>query len=261
MDATESLPTYLPERQVSNRMSSSGYIVKTEVFEGPFDLLLQLIEKRKLFINDLSLAQVTDSYLAHIKEQKRSVGETANFILVASTLLLIKSKSLLPALELTDDEERSIEDLEYRLKLYKLFRDISIQVNMQFGKNPLFEGGERREKVIVFSPGNDISATSLILSLKQVLTAIPLKVFVPEAAIKKVVSLEATIEQLADRVTKAISISFRDFAGIDKNDKLQVVVSFLAMLELIKQGIINVTQSNRFDDITMESDDVSIPKY
>lgn len=242
-------------------MSTAGYIVKTEVFEGPFDLLLHLIEKRKLFINDLSLAEVTDDYLQHVDSENKSVGQAANFILVASTLLLIKSKSLLPTLDLTEEEERSIEDLEQRLKIYKRFRDISGKIGGRFGKNILFSGGERREKVVKFAPGNDTSVKLLLESLKTFLASIPQKTFIPETAIRKVVSLEETIEKLADRVSVAISTSFKEFAGMDKNERSQIVVSFLAMLELVKQGVINVTQSKKFDDITMESDDISVPKY
>jgi segregation and condensation protein A len=77
---------------------------KTEVFEGPLSLLIELIEKRKLLINDISLAAVTDEYMRRVAEMERSpLRETAEFIVLASTLLLIKSKSLLPILSLTEE--------------------------------------------------------------------------------------------------------------------------------------------------------------
>ena len=73
------------------------FTVKTQSFEGPLDLLLDLIEKRKLFINDISLVKVTDDFIAHVRQfENLPMAESAHFILVASTLLLIKSKSLLP---------------------------------------------------------------------------------------------------------------------------------------------------------------------
>ena len=239
----------------------NAYVVKTDVFEGPLDLLLQLIEKRKLFINDVSLATVTDDYLSYVESQKKSVGQTANFVLVASTLLLIKSKSLLPVLELTEEEEQSIEDLERRLKLYKHFRELSRNLGDRFGKNILHSGGEKRVQEVSFAPGNDISIKSLRESIEEVISLLPKKTFIPETVVKKVVSLEEMIEKLADRVTRAISTSFKEFAGLEKGDKSDIVVSFLAMLELVKQGAINVRQSGRFYDITMESDGVSVPKY
>src|SRR3989338_4435492 len=95
--------------------------VKTEVFEGPLDLLLELIEKRKLLISDVSLAQVCDEYIAQINAMhEMPVGETAEFVSLAATLLLIKSHSLLPTLELSPDETGDIKELEYRLGLYQI---------------------------------------------------------------------------------------------------------------------------------------------
>src|SRR5437868_2863344 len=100
-------------------MDKLNYSVKTAVFEGPLDLLLDLIEKRKLFVSDVSVSQVTDDFVSYIEGHEQfPLEESAEFIVVASTLMLIKSRSLLPSLPLTDDETASIEDLEARLKLY-----------------------------------------------------------------------------------------------------------------------------------------------
>src|SRR4051812_5655315 len=101
-----------------------SFTVKTEVFEGPLDLLLSLIEKRKLFVNDISLAKVADDFIAHVQGfEKFPMNDSVNFTLIASTLLLIKSKSLLPTLTLTEEEEEGIHDLEARLKMYKRIKD------------------------------------------------------------------------------------------------------------------------------------------
>src|ERR1035437_6688374 len=99
-----------------------SYKIKTNAFEGPFHLLLSLIEERKFFINDLSLAQVTEDYLNYVnKLEKKNTSEISNFIVIAATLILIKSKSLLPNLNLTSEEESDIHNLEDRLKLYELY--------------------------------------------------------------------------------------------------------------------------------------------
>ena len=101
-----------------------GFKIKTETFEGPLDLLLSFIEKRKLLINEISLAKITDDYLGHIQSiSDHSIGDRAEFIVTASTLLLIKSRSLLPNLSLSDEEEQNISDLEDRLKLYQKIKD------------------------------------------------------------------------------------------------------------------------------------------
>ena len=94
--------------------------VRVGEFEGPLELVLDLIEKRKMHISDVSLSQVADEFIEYIKSfEEFPIADSADFILVASTLLLIKSKSLLPNLQLTEEEQGSIEDLENRLASYK----------------------------------------------------------------------------------------------------------------------------------------------
>src|SRR4051812_4242556 len=121
-------------------MPLDDFKVKMEAFEGPLGLLLNLVEKRKLFINDISLSKVADDFISYVRELGNfPIAESAEFILVASTLLLIKSKSLLPTLDLTSEEQDSIEDLEKRLKLYQRIRDLTIHVREKFGKDIIFE--------------------------------------------------------------------------------------------------------------------------
>src|SRR5574344_205785 len=100
-----------------------NFHIDTEHFQGPIDLLLSLIEKRKLFINDFSLSKVADDYISQVRSfESYPIDDVANFLLVASTWVLIKSKSILPDLNLTKEEEQDIDDLKRRLALYELFR-------------------------------------------------------------------------------------------------------------------------------------------
>jgi chromatin segregation and condensation protein Rec8/ScpA/Scc1 (kleisin family) len=134
-------------------MEALKYSVKTPVFEGPLDLLLDLIEKRKLFVSDVSLSQVTDDFIAYIESHEEfPISESAEFIVVASTLMLLKSRSLLPSLELTEEEEGSIEDLERRLKIYARVKELSVEIRKIFGKQIIFEKLPSKKEVIVFSP-------------------------------------------------------------------------------------------------------------
>ena len=90
---------------------------------------MELIEKRKLLINDISLASVTDEYIARVNAMESlPVGETAEFISLAATLLLIKSRSLLPGLQLSEDESRDIKELQYRLAVYQLIKEASVRL-------------------------------------------------------------------------------------------------------------------------------------
>jgi segregation and condensation protein A len=244
--------------------------VKTHVFEGPLDTLLSLIEKRKLFINDISLAQVADDYISYIKSlEDFPIADSAHFILIASTLVLIKSKSLLPNLSLTEEEQNNIEDLEARLKEYQKYKALSLHLKERFGIHTEFLRLPSKDKVIVFTPDKQTNITRIREVILSVIKQIPKKEFVPKAVVQKVISLEEMIENLTKRITSSIKMSFKDFSGIggqvnsslNREDKVTVIVSFLAMLELVKQGIIKVKQDNNFHDILMETDVVGIPKY
>jgi len=237
-----------------------AFTVKQEHFEGPLDVLLTLIEKRKLFINDISLAKVADDYLAYVKALEHfPIADSANFILVASTLVLIKSKSLLPNLELSEDEQGDIADLERRLKIYRRIKELSVGVKALFGRKILF-APEPRKVEPVFSPDGSMAISALALAIKDVLKNLPKKEFLPKAIVAKVMSLEEMIMHLTKRVTNSLRMSFREFSK-GKGDKVHVIVSFLAMLELVKQGVISVTQDRHFDDIVMETESLGVPKY
>jgi len=241
--------------------SQQKFQIKTEVFEGPLDLLLGLIEKRKLFINDISLTKVTDDYIAYVRNLPTfSIPESANFILIASTLLLIKSKSLLPTLDLSGEEQGDIEDLERRLKEYQRIKEFSVHVKELFGKNIIFPKSQNAPVIPVFSPQEGMSVAGIFAAIKDVLKSIPKVEVIPKAIVKKVISLEEMIGNLTKRVQASIKMTFKDFSK-HHTEKVNIIVSFLAMLELVKQGIIEVTQDEHFKDIQMESQDVGVPRY
>ncbi len=237
--------------------------IKTQVFEGPLDLLLILVEKRKLFINDIALSQVTDDFIAHIQNfEKLPMGDSAHFILIASTLLLIKSKSLLPALTLTEEEEEGIHDLETRLKIFKRIKEASVNVSNLFGKEIIFEQSQQRPSVPVFSPHESMNLLSLAQAIKDIIKSLPKKEDIPKAVVKKVISLEEMIDNLTKRITHGLKMKFSEFSGsTNKAEKVNVIVSFLAMLELVKQGVIHVSQEKNFADIHMESKEIGVPRY
>jgi segregation and condensation protein A len=233
---------------------SVHYSVKTDVFEGPFDLLLSLIEKKKLLINDLSLATVTDEYVAYLNEQNDfPIYQASNFILTASTLLLIKSRSLLPILELSGDEAGDIDDLKRRLALYQRFKKIGQDIGRLYGERVLHQVGmDSRLETPIFSPSSDLTLENLAVGIDRVVATLPKMKTREEALVKEVVSIEEMIDRLTTRIEKSLSMSFKDFSSMDKAEKIEVVVSFLAMLELVKQGIIDVVQHERFADIEMK---------
>ena len=243
-------------------MDLENYNVKTEVFEGPLDILLDLIEKRKLLVNDVSLAKVADDYIEHIRALgELPIADTAQFVLIASTLILIKSKSLLPGIELTEEEEQSIGDLENRLKMRQKYRELSVHIKKLFGARMLFAPQPRKETVAVFAPDKQTTPANLFSKIKFVLASIPKPEVLPKTVVKKVISLEEAIVSLTERISKNLKMKFKDFAPADKGEKIGLIISFLAMLELVKQGIIAVRQDKAFHEIEMETTNVSVPRY
>jgi segregation and condensation protein A len=239
-----------------------SFTVKQEQFEGPLELLLDLIEKRKLFVNDVSMAKVADDYIAYVRNLGDfPVADSAQFVLIASTLLLIKSKSLLPTLSLTTEEQANIEDLEKRLALLARMRDLAQKIKPLFGAKILHPRGDiRREPV--FSPDADMTTANILDAARRALNNLPKKEFLPKVIVDKVISLEEMIGSLTERIGASLKMSFREFSGTAaKGERVNVIVSFLAMLELVKQGVIAVAQENHFDDIHMETESVGVPRY
>ena len=238
------------------------FTVKTHSFEGPLDLLLDLIEKHKLLINDISLSQVTDDFIAHVKQfENLPMNESAHFILVASTLLLIKSKSLLPELNLTEEEKTDIHDLETRLKIYKRIKEASTHIQKMFGAEMIFPQSQAQPIAPVFAPDAEMTLEKALFSIRDLINRLPKKEFLPKVTVAKVMSLEDMISTLTTRITSHLRMSFREFTKEHRNNRVHVIVSFLAMLELVKGGILQVTQEVSFGDIQMETKEVVVPRY
>jgi segregation and condensation protein A len=120
---------------------------------------------------------------------------------------------------------------------------------------------QARAVVPVFVPSPEFTLQSALLSLQDLIKRLPKKEKLPEVMVKKVISLEEMIGTLTTRIQTQLRMSFRDFAGEHKGDKVNFIVSFLAMLELVKQGVVNVTQEANFGDIQMETKEVGVPRY
>ncbi len=239
----------------------TGFSIKTASYEGPFEILLDLIEARKLLVNELALANITEEYVQHVRAQETfPVEETANFIQIAATLLLIKSKSLIPDLELTDEENADVEDLKRRLAAYEKVRSAARELARIYGKRVMVPAGERAPEVS-FSPSQDLSAAALATALARVLAAREAVEILPEVHVKPLVTIEEMMDRLAKRVESALTLSFKEFAGGTK-EKVEVIVSFLALLELVKQGAVAAEQYDVHGDIRIShTAPASVPRY
>ncbi|MFT5280813.1 MAG: segregation and condensation protein A [Flavobacteriaceae bacterium] len=239
-----------------------SYHLQTEIFEGPFALLLDLVEKRKLFINDVTLASITDEYLSCIQQIEHSTLEDMSmFITVCSTLILIKSKSLFPKLELSKGEEQDIETLKKRLFQYKIMQEATdiLKEHMDKGMKTS-RGNMYKEERIIFSPHATLSLSNITTALRSIIERFPKELEKKKhVVLRKVMSLEDMMNDLHSRITKSGVMNFSSFSEIKRGEKHEKehrhnqVVSFLALLELVRVGILSVSQNNLFEDIRLET--------
>jgi segregation and condensation protein A len=230
------------------------YKVKLEQFEGPLDLLLSLIDDQKLDISRLSLASVTDQYLEFLEQKKTVTLENlAEFLSIASKLILIKSKSLLPILELTDEEEKEIEDLEIQLRDYRRFKEAAKKIEkIESSGRMCFSRDNFLGIQAFFAPPENINAFDLKKYFLKVLSEIPVREKLEEEIVRDVITLEEKINHLEKVMRERLETSFSELVS-SSSDKIEVIVSFLAMLELVKQRIISVEQDSLFQDIRLKT--------
>ena len=235
------------------------YKVKTEQFEGPLDLLLDLIEKEKIDITRVSLANITNEYLKYINEREDiSLHNLADFLAVAAKLILVKSHALLPLLQLDEEEESDLEELEKQLAALKVFKDHNNKFSEFFEK----AHGSYANKGVWgqdahFCPPKGIVVDDLRNAFLSSLHSIPRMESLEEKIVSDVISLEKRIVSIQKSVEKRVSIVFSEIT-LNAKDKTEVVVSFLAILELVKQQIVVARQKGVFDDIVLKNDKVKI---
>ena len=226
------------------------YHVRLEQFEGPLPLLLSLIEKEKLDITRLALAAIADQYLDHIEnEEDVPLPHLSQFLAVASRLLLLKSRALLPILSFTEEEEREIEDLEWRLREYKRYKEASVKLGS------LFLVGHRafhRESFAnvsgVFTPPSNVSGENTREAFRSVLSSISVPVSLDEQVVEEVVTLEERVAFLETRIERCLEMAFSEVAA-ESRDRVELVVSFLALLELVRRRAFEVDQGELFGEI------------
>lgn len=235
--------------------SNLAYTVKQGEFEGPLGLLLDLIEREKLNINEVSLAGVADEYLRFVKNMPAvDKEELAEFLVVAAQLILIKSRSLLPGLKVSDEEEVSIEELQRRLEEYKRLKELSKELRkMAEAKTHIFSREYYADMPAVFYPPPKISLPILRKIFEEILNAIPKIEKLVEEKIKRIITLEEKIRDLRDILKEKIE---RTFSEITKTaaDKVEIIVSFLAILEMARESFLSLEQDKLFGEIKIKKE-------
>jgi len=230
-----------------------AYNIKLEQFKGPLELLLKFIEEEKLDVTSVSLAKVADQYLDYISHRENiGLENLANFLTIASRLILIKSKALLPFLELTDEEEKEIKDLEFQLQEYKKFKEITQPVRQIFDSSRISFSREGFSGFhSFFFPPENINALDLKKTFLKILEEIPLLEKLEEEMVREVVTLEEKINYIQSMFKDKIITSFSEIV-VKAENKVDVIVSFLAILELVKQRIIEAEQGEMFNEIKLK---------
>lgn len=239
-----------------------GYTVKTDVFEGPFDLLLHLVSRQKLDVNAISISEVADQYLEHIDRMADlDLDVASEFLLLAATLLEIKAASLLPKTEvyigdelddLSPEEARDI--LIARLLAYKQFKnaagELAARMENEARQHPRQAGLEQQFLGLMpdYLEGLTLHALAVVcadLEHKR-------EVFLLEAehVASMPISLELHAESVRRRLRPGRRTSFRELLDGDESAEI-VVVTFLAILELFKRGFVDLAQEQIFGDIVI----------
>lgn len=227
-------------------------IIKLEKFEGPLGLLLQLIEKEEMDITQISLAKIADQYILYLKDSRIiKPEEMADFLVVAAKLLLIKSRALLPFLRA--EEEQEIQEFEQQLKMYQEFLIAAKKIEKLIGKKHFsfareFNRQAMLASVRLFSPPRNLTAADISLVFQEIIQKIKPAEKLEEKNLERTVSIEDKILTIRETLLSRLKISFNYILAGAQN-KTEVIVSFLALLELIKQKDIIVAQGEMFGEI------------
>jgi len=224
------------------------YSVSLDFYNGPLDLLLDLITQKKLEINDVSLSNVTKQYLDYIETNDLPAKELSDFLSVAAKLLHIKTKALLPYLFMDTDEDEA--SLEQQLKIYKVYWEASKKINSLYsGTYHLF--AKTKATLLqdrIFSPPStkQVAPNILMTIFFTIINGLEEIIDLPRTSIKKTVSLAQKIANLKAALRDATKLQFKKFV-YSAESKTDVIVNFLAVLELIKQREIDIESGAQGD--------------
>lgn len=233
------------------------YTCKLDAFEGPLDLLLHLIEKAKIDIKDIFVSEITGQYIAYIEDHQSDMEDVSEFLTMAATLLYIKSKKLIPKAPVEEDEEDLEEKLIFQLEEYKKYKAAAEQIKWDIEHTPkvytkfqeeFFASGSRVEL-------EGITLDALTAAYQKLLNNIRLEEQLPDKTSKAVMRKDKyTVWQKMDmiltRLTACGEVFFEElFDGDDRGD---MVVTFLALLELLNHGKLSVVQDVPFGRILVQ---------
>lgn len=231
--------------------------IKNRHFEGPLHLLMELIEKQKMDVTKLSLVEVADEYLEYVESKEHvDLANLSEFLLIASQMILLKSKALLPLFEFTKEEEEEIENLEERLREYQHFKKTAISIGSMLNSEKVsFSKDEEKAQRMSFVC-EKVAPRDIHKIFVSTLQNIPTNEELKKQIIEEVVSIEEKILQLKDSLEARMEVAFHEMIE-ESSNKIDVIVTFLAMLEMVKQKLVMVKQGEVFGEIMINKNNIS----
>ena len=239
-------------------LETNKYAIKLDNFEGPLDLLCHLVDKNKMDINQISISEITDQYIEYInKMQELNLDVTSEFILMASTLLFIKSKSLLPK-QVEDEAELTEEELVHRIIEYKKYKEISKKLkelyqvySKRFYKVP--DKIELPARKLEQNYSKDLieqSYKNLVEKNKSKINKNAINI--EKIAITETVTVTSKVKDIFKELIKKPRFIFSKLCSAKKYTRLETVTAFSGILELTRRNKIKAQQERNFGDIIVE---------
>lgn len=237
------------------------YNIVINNFEGPLDLLLYLITKNKMSIFDISLSELTDKYIEYLNQMsEQNIEITSEFVVMASTLLDIKARKLLPELEPKEEEVVSEDDIINRIIEYKKYKEISDELYNVYSNNfgsfvKPFEKIKYKEKRPY--SGENLDIQKLYNMYDEILFRNKNKINKKSEEIKKIaiyekITVQDKVRQIVNYLDNNNNMIFNNVFSIEKLDNIEIVTAFLGMLELSKLKEVDIQQRYLFSDINVE---------
>jgi len=239
-------------------LETNKYALKLENFEGPLDLLCHLIDKNKMDIYEVNLSEITDQYIEYINEmEKQNLDITSEFLVIASTLLYLKSKELLPK-EIEDESELTGEELIKRIIEYKKYKEISNRLNVMLEENykRFYKSSEQIEL-----PKQKIekkySSKLIYSSYKKIIDKHKLKQNRNAENIQKIALIErytvtSKVKEIFRELSRNQRFVFNNLFSTQTRPKVEIVTAFTGILELTRKNKVKTYQEKLFGDIIVE---------
>lgn len=239
-------------------LETNKYAIKLDNFEGPLDLLCHLVDKNKMDIYEVNITKITDQYIEYINKMKEfNLEVTSEFIIMASTLLYIKSKSLLPK-QIEDEAELTEEELIHRIIEYKKYKEISKKLKESFN---IYSKRFYKLPDKIELPSRKLEKNYLKDVVEQAYSNLLQKnknkfnknaINIEKIAITETVTVTSKVKDIFKELMKKPKFIFNKLCKTRQYSKLETVTAFTGLLELTRRNKIKTKQEKIFGDITVE---------